>query len=284
MKVLDLFSGIGGFSLGLHRAGMETVAFCEYDEKCRKVLTKHWPEVRQYNDVRTLTAEQLENDGINNIGLICGGYPCQPFSLAGKRAGAEDNRHLWPEINRLLAEFNARKKPIPVCLFENVAGHVNMGLDAVLLDLERLGYSAQAFVIPACAVGALHRRDRVFIVAYSDSIGLEANKTLEGKKSKSYNKRSFEPFEVHTDPGRVGFERRAEKPFSGFAHLQGEFFRSGSVLGIRSDRAKPGILGTTNGFRGRVDRCKQLGNAVVPQVVEVIGLAIMEAIRNHNNT
>lgn len=165
MKALDLFSGIGGFSLGLERAGMETVAFCEYDEKCRQVLKKHWPDVPQYDDVRTLTGERLRQDGIGDIGLICGGYPCQPFSLAGKRKGEADDRHLWPEFKRLIQEIG----PTWV-LCENVAGHINMGLDSVLADLESEGYQSQVFVIPACAVGAFHRRDRVWIVAHTNTV------------------------------------------------------------------------------------------------------------------
>jgi DNA (cytosine-5)-methyltransferase 1 len=241
MRVLDLFSGIGGFSLGLHRAGMETVAFCEFDEKCRKVLTKHWPDVPQYNDVRTLTAEQLKNDGINNIGLICGGYPCQPFSLAGKRDGQKDDRHLWPEIKRLLTEFIDRKEPIPICLFENVVGHVSMGLDSVLSDLESLGYSCQPIVIPACAVGAYHRRYRVWIVANINEPGLQERQQLAGVEKVETKAGARENFAFHTG---------------------------------REDRCTVGR--GLSGLPGRVDRLKQLGNAVVPQVVEQIGRAIME--------
>ena len=167
MKVLDLFSGIGGFSLGLERAGMTTAAFCEFDEKCRKVLAKHWPDVPQYTDVRTLTGEQLEKDGITDIGLICGGYPCQPFSFAGKRQGTADDRHLWPEFARLIGEI----RPDWV-IAENVAGHIDMGLDSVLADLASLGYTAEPYVIPAVAVGAFHRRDRVWIVADTRHAGV----------------------------------------------------------------------------------------------------------------
>jgi len=136
MKVLDLFSGIGGFSLGLERAGMETVAFCEIEEYPRRVLAKHWPDVPIYNDVRTLTKERLDSDGIGPIDLICGGYPCQPFSTAGKRRGAEDDRHLWPEVNRLISEYRPSW-----FIGENVAGHISMGLDQVLSDLEGQDYA-----------------------------------------------------------------------------------------------------------------------------------------------
>lgn len=167
LRVLDLFSGIGGFSLGLERTGgFETAAFCEYAEFPRKVLAKHWPDVPIYNDVRELTAERLDADGIGSIDLICGGYPCQPFSHAGKRLGAEDDRHLWPEMSRLIASL----RPTWV-IGENVAGHISMGLDDVLADLGTLGYACQAFVVPACAVNAPHRRERVWIVAHAESIG-----------------------------------------------------------------------------------------------------------------
>ena len=313
MKVLDLFSGIGGFSLGLEWAGMETVAFCEYDEKARQVLTKHWPDVPKYTDVRTLTAEKLKNDGITDIELICGGYPCQPFSTAGKRAGAEDDRHLWPEFFRLIKEV----RPAWV-LCENVAGHISMGLDSVLADLESEGYQQQVFLIPACAVGAHHRRDRIWIVAHSNTFsGSSAEQKREHERAK--------------DGGRSGENRLAagEKPL---AHAQGEQRREARESGVgrsigatgtssapidvadsssqrqqgqgsnersvnstphkerQADRSncggkgfsKPGdwlpeppVGRVANGVSGRVDRLKQLGNAVVPQVVKVIGDSIM---------
>jgi DNA (cytosine-5)-methyltransferase 1 len=318
IKVLDLFSGIGGFSLGLERAGMETVAFCEYDDKCRQVLTKHWPEVPQYNDVRTLTAEQLHNDGIDNIGLICGGYPCQPFSVAGKRDGEKDDRHLWPEIKRLLTEFIERGEPIAVCLFENVVGHVSMGLDSVLADLESLGYSCQPIVVPACAVGAYHRRDRVWIIGILDT----HSERLPSAQQESKHKRPQEPDgsgengllagsenvadteELQRDGGgeyRKQDKRQIPKPGkrSGekdVAYTDSQRGRSwaprredASDVGQSSgytghDRSRvgqwipePAVGRVANGVPNRAHRLKQLGNAVVPQVVEVIGLAIIGA-------
>lgn len=163
MKALSLFSGIGGIDLACEWAGIETVAFCEREPFCQKVLHKHWPQVPIYDDVCTLTKERLEADGIRPIELIHGGYPCQPFSVAGNREGAEDDRHLWPEVNRLLQETRP-----DWFVGENVAGHITLGLDQVLSDLANNGYSAQPFIIPACSVGAYHRRDRVFIIAYSN--------------------------------------------------------------------------------------------------------------------
>lgn len=155
LKVLDLFSGIGGFSLGLERAGMKTVTFCEIDPFCRRVLQKHWPDVPIHEDVKKLNAESISE----SVDLICGGYPCQPFSFAGKRRGAEDDRHLWPEYLRLIQEIRPRW-----IIAENVAGHINMGLDEVLSDLESENYQSWTFIIPACAVDAQHRRDRVWII------------------------------------------------------------------------------------------------------------------------
>jgi DNA (cytosine-5)-methyltransferase 1 len=166
LRVLDLFSGIGGFSLGLERAGMQTVAFCEIGDYCRTLLARHWPGMPIYSDIQLLNSRRLQYDHIPKIDLICGGYPCQPFSVAGKQRGDKDPRHLWPEMHRLIREIRPRWV---VC--ENVAGHIELGLDTVLDDLEAAGYAATAFVIPACAVGAPHRRDRVWIVAHSRSVG-----------------------------------------------------------------------------------------------------------------
>lgn len=168
MRKLSLFSGIGGIDLAAHWAGMETVAFCEREPFPQKVLKKHWPNVPIYDDVCTLTSEQLKEDGIigpgRTIDLISGGYPCQPFSYSGLREGEKDDRHLWPEVARLLDEIS------PTWFVgENVSGHITMGLDTVLDDLGRLGYTAQSFHIPALSVDGDHERYRIFIVAYSDS-------------------------------------------------------------------------------------------------------------------
>ncbi|MDG0053044.1 DNA cytosine methyltransferase [Paenibacillus sp. P2(2022)] len=170
MRKLSLFSGIGGIDLAAHWAGMETVAFCEREPFPQAVLRKHWPDVPIYDDVCTLTADRLKEDGVigpgRAIDLVSAGYPCQPESLAGKRRGTEDDRWLWPEVARVLQEVRPRW-----FLGENVAGHISMGLDTVLSDLERFGYTTQTFVIPACAVGAPHRRDRVFIASCTDDVG-----------------------------------------------------------------------------------------------------------------
>lgn len=154
---VDLFTGIGGFSLGLERAGFKTVVFCEQDKFCQKVLKKHWPGVPIEPDIKNF-------DGKKYAGafILTGGFPCQPFSCAGKRRGKEDDRALWPEMFRVIQEVRPRW-----IIGENVAGFIGMGLDESISDLEREGYSVQAFIIPACAVNAPHRRDRVWIVGNS---------------------------------------------------------------------------------------------------------------------
>ena len=165
MKHLDLFSGIGGFALAAQWAGIETVAFCEIDKFCRRVLSKNFPSVPIHDDIKTLNGEDYAG-----IDIITGGYPCQPFSSSGKRLGTKDDRHLWPEMRRIIEQ--ARPAWV-VC--ENVAGHISMGLDDVLSDLESLDYAARAVVIPACAVGANHIRQRVWVVAHATEFGLGDN-------------------------------------------------------------------------------------------------------------
>ena len=158
MKHLDLFSGIGGFALAARWVGWETVGFCEIDPYCQKVLRKHWPDVPIYEDIR-----ELDGRTVGYIDIITGGYPCQPFSVAGKQRGEADDRHLWPEFAQLIREIRPRW-----VVGENVAGHISMGLDNVLADLEGFGYTWEAFVIPACAVNAPHRRARVWFVGNTD--------------------------------------------------------------------------------------------------------------------
>lgn len=192
LKVLDLFSGIGGFSLGLERTGgFETVAFCEIDPFCQKVLRKHWPDTPIVSDINKLSynqaTQELSYDGRviyrGPIHLVCGGYPCQPFSVAGNRKGEEDDRHLWPAMFSLIQAI----RPNWV-IGENVVGHITMGLDSVLANLEGEDYTARTFVIPACALDAKHRRDRVWIVANSKCNGSLKRSELSvqrGRKNKA---------------------------------------------------------------------------------------------------
>ena len=239
MKMLSLFSGIGGIDLAAQWAGIETVAFCEIETFCQKVLKKHWPSVPIFEDVKKLGKEALEDAGIGRVDIVAGGYPCQPYSLAGERKGHEDDRALWPEMFRIISEV----RPDWV-VGENVAGHVSLGLDNVLSDLESVGYSTQAFIIPACSVGGYHRRDRVFTVAHTDS------KRMEGSTEK-----------------QVLWERNIQVKQTGksFQKAEGRFNTFESRL-CRS------LYGIPNG----VDRLKSLGNAVVPQQIYPIFAAIAE--------
>jgi len=218
---LDLFSGIGGFALAAQMVGgIETVGFCEIDPWARKVLNKNFPGVPIHEDVKT-----LDPNNYGRIDLITGGYPCQPFSNAGKRRGEDDDRHLWPEICRLIERFRPRYG-----LFENVVGHVSMGLDTVLADLERIGYSAKAAIIPAIAVGADHRRDRVWIMAYSTS------ERLEGGEIERQSQFRVAPL--------------VEDPFRPVSISQ--------------------ALRKSDGIPRRMDRIRGLGNAIVPAVAAEI--------------
>ena len=181
LKTLDLFSGIGGFSIGLERAGFKTVAFCEIDEYCKLVLKKHWEDTKIYSDVRDLTRQKFEEDGLELPEIITGGVPCQPFSVAGRQKGTEDNRHLWPEMFRVIKDFSPKW-----IIIENVRGLINVQdgvvFERVHADLANEGFETQSFIIPAAGVGAPHRRDRVWVVAYSEYNGLAFAKKRESIK------------------------------------------------------------------------------------------------------
>ena len=189
MKVLDLFAGIGGFSLGLERAGMETVAFCEIEDYPRKVLAKHWPGVPIYEDVKELTSERLRADGLigrDGIDVITAGFPCQDISTAGKGAGIEGERSgLWSEIARLAGELRPR-----YIILENVSALLSRGLDKVLGDLAEIGYDAEWHCIPASHLGAPHRRDRWWCVCYPDNYGFPAAEITRGAGTGSYHSKT----------------------------------------------------------------------------------------------
>ena len=281
MRVLDLFSGIGGFSLGLERAGMKTVAFCENDAKCRQVLTKHWPSVPQFEDVKELSKEVLDETGITDIGLICGGFPCQGFSIAGQRKGEADDRYLWPEFFRLIQEI----RPDWV-IGENVAGIINLGLDTVLADLEGKNYSVQTFVIPACALNAPHRRDRVWIVAHTNENG-ESRMDEQRLSAADPNARRCEQDKKISARGNTvinGSDNVAYPESSGLEGWQVRVvgdqtqpqFGAGCWSVTSHWRSEPDVGRVAHGVPRRVDRLRQLGNAVVPQIPEIIGKTIME--------
>ena len=165
MDHVDLCSGIGGFALGFEWAGLsKPVLFCDIDPWCRKVLAKHWPNVPIAEDVKELANDPARL--VPDCDILTAGYPCQPFSVAGKQRGTEDDRHIWPFISQIIAH----KRPA-WCVLENVYGHVALGLDEVLADLEAQDYATRAFIVPACAVNAPHRRDRLWIIAHTNSQG-----------------------------------------------------------------------------------------------------------------
>lgn len=249
MNVLDLFSGIGGFSLGLERAGgFKTVAFCEINPFCQRVLAKHWPRVPRYDDVKTLTADQLRADGIDVIDVITGGFPCQDLSLAGLQAGLGGARSgLWSEIVRLVGELRPK-----FIIIENVANLLagpceqpGGWFSRVLCDLAALGYDAEWENIPAATVGAPHRRERVWIVAY--------------------------PTQERSVAGMEGIlQSQAAREFRGS-------FGGSWVFGLDN----PEVCGMDDGIRPGLDGHFALGNTVVPQIPEIIGRAILatEALR-----
>ncbi|WP_145413767.1 DNA cytosine methyltransferase [Paenibacillus xylanexedens] len=237
MRKLSLFSGIGGIDLAAHWAGMETVAFCEREPFPQKVLQKNFPGVPIYDDVCTLTADRLKEDGIigdgRTIGIVSAGYPCQGESYAGKREGEMDERWLWPETARILDELQP-----DWFVGENVSGHITMGLDTVLTDMEHLDYTARPFHIPALAVDGDHERYRIFIVAHTNQkSGLQARQAVSaiGEKWdtwKDARRRSWRPI-----------------PRANW-HLSG-----------------PPVHGESDGIPDRMDRCYALGNAVSPHQI-----------------
>lgn len=305
MKSIELFAGIGGIALAAEWAGIETVAFCEREPYCQKLLNQNFPNVPVFDDVRTLNRQLLEDKGViepnGTIDIISGGFPCQPYSIAGKRRGTEDDRDLWPEMFRIIKEL----RPTWV-VGENVANFANMELDRTVLDLESADYEVQTFLIPAVAVEAPHERMRTFVVAYADSFG----------RNNGRNNRE-ERF-ISSD---IGWQlEKGDAKRNGWINRYGEIC---SVLSdtdndqsynvayaknegdVRRDRiisdddrpsnkrcdyrnrektndggqwwaAEPNVGRVAHGVPNRVDRIKGLGNAVVPQQIYPVFKAIVD--------
>ncbi len=248
MKVLDLFSGIGGFSLGLERAGFETIAFCELEDYPVSILNKHWPNVPVHRDIRKLDGRQYRG----TARLVCGGFPCQPFSVAGKQAGEEDDRHLWPEMFRIIREV----RPDYV-IGENVAGFIAMALDDVLFDLESEGYRCEVFVLPACAVGAVHRRDRVWIVAHTNGRGWDAQplsgSVSAGRKDNTNTVQSSK----HGNGGIVAHARHAEPQGRNQAERDNQ---GSSETGIQTGSESTSPCSDVTDTQG--ERCREAGSDI----------------------
>jgi DNA (cytosine-5)-methyltransferase 1 len=298
LTVGSLFSGIGGFDLGLERAGMKVIWQSEIDEFASKVLKKHWPDVPNLGDITKVDWTNIERPDV-----ICGGYPCQPFSTAGKRGGATDPRHLWPAMFNAICLLRPR-----YALMENVRGHLSLGFGRVLGDLAEIGYDAEWQVIPAAAVGAPHKRDRVFIVANTDSrrrkqcepkteslsgisssskrIGTNVadtnGKRLEGSRSEQQATRVARESKEMADTNGAGgwgfgsLQHGRENVFRKSDQLRGKNgFTSGSWWEV-----EPNVGRVANGVSNRVDRLKGLGNAIVPQVAELVGALVVEHSQN----
>lgn len=239
MKVGSLFSGIGGLDLGLERAGMTVIWQSEIDPYACRVLRKHWPDVPNLGDITTIDWSTVEP-----VDLICGGYPCQPFSTNGHRRGTDDERHLWPHVAAALRVLRPRW-----ALFENVPGHLSLGFDAVLADLAELGFDVEWSTVSACAMGAPHTRERLYIVAHTESIRWRRGWCL--------------------DPA---------PPLRSYGPISREHQGSGTPTHWSAVPA-PGVIGMAHGTPSAVDRArlKAHGNAVVPQVAEYVGRRIMAA-------
>jgi DNA (cytosine-5)-methyltransferase 1 len=247
MRVGSLFSGIGGIDLGLERASMEIAWQCESDPYARKVLAKHWPDIPCYEDVRNLP------DDIERVDLICGGYPCQPFSLAGGRNGTDDPRHLWPAFANTLRVLRPR-----LALLENVPGHLSLGFGDVLGDLAALGYDAEWTCIPAAAVGAPHLRWRVFVVAHA-----------QGDWRSQWSQGHDSPVAHANQLGRDGWSGVFGPRGWGQPENSGQW------------ATEPDVCRVAHGIPARMDRLRCLGNAVVPQVAELVGRMILSGTMKH---
>jgi len=340
MRHVDLCSGIGGFSLAFEEVGLsKTIMFCDTEKWCRDILAKHWPNVPITNDVKELANDPERN--VPDCEILTAGYPCQPFSVAGKQRGAEDDRHIWPYIFRIVAS----KRPT-WCVFENVYGHVGMGLDEVLHDLESEGYSTRTFIVPASGIGAPHKRDRLWIVAHTgrelwgqgDTEGVPED-TSKRSASSVHNQSGSQGQSsdvAHTESGRrrrngdIGeaqgrsqsnatqFDsfgaippRPNDVEYSNSINAQGQRFElnSSQSSGLRCGEAERSSSGgqsqpklggmadglptrldgfdgwdtepediprVVTGMKGRANRLKGLGNAIVPQIAMNIALAIKE--------
>lgn len=280
MKVLDLFSGIGGFSLGLERAGFETVAFCEIDKACHGVLKKHWPKVPIVDDVSKLDGYTLQQT-LGRIDVICGGFPCQDISVAGKKKGLIDESGnatrsgLWFQYKRIIGEIQPR-----YVIIENVANLRSNGLVTVLQDLWSLGYDAEWHIISARSVGACHLRERIWIIAYPNSTGLESSRAKQfstrtkrcsseeisraNQSPNTDNLRLWKPFAAEEEKSIWWAE--ATSSFRDWWEIESDICRVDDGISAKLDTPE----------RVRKERIKQLGNSIVPQIAELIGKSIME--------
>ena len=305
---LSLFSGIGGLDLAAEWAGFTTVGQCEFADYPTKVLEKHWPDVPRWRDVRTLTKESFyERTGLRTVDVISGGFPCQPFSVAGKQKGKGDDRYLWPEMLRVITELRPR------CVVgENVPGIIKIAAGQVVKDLERAGYHVVVFNFETAAVGAWHRRSRVFFVGIADVADTDGRTMRHdcGDERKTTRKEHASR-DTGTDPERAMADAACERiqrhaaicaaeqeKGSGQMQSDAESGNGADVYNTVRGRctgatrreksqefadgrcwaAEPDVGRVAHGIPARVDRLKCLGNAVVPQQAYPIFKALMEDI------
>ena len=274
---LDLFSGIGGFALAAKWNGFRTVGFCDNEPYAQAVLRKHWPDVPIHDDIR-----KVRGDLYAGVTLLTGGFPCQPFSVAGKQRGKTDDRYLWPEMLRVIREAG----PTWI-LGENVAGIVNMALDQVHADLEAEGYEVESVIVPACSVDAPHKRDRVWIVAHAEG----------GKRGRIQDASSTQGAQssdqLLRNPSGLSGELRSKN----VAHPEGIGVQGQRPCRIEKPQPhgcppipvresegskqaqwlpEPNVDRVVDGLPNRVGRIRGLGNAIVPQVAAEIIRCIVE--------
>ena len=291
IRHFDVCSGIGGFALGFRRAALsEPVAFCEIDPYCQKVLAKNFPNIPIFNDVKELVNDRPESTRtIPDHDILTSGYPCQPFSVAGQRRGEEDERNIW----RFVFEIVKRKHPT-WCVFENVYGHIAMGLDQVLHDMESEGYTTQTFVVPACGLNAPHKRDRLWLVcnlADTESKGLQGldkrSPTISTKRDEITDIRTKGSGDKNVANSKcMGRESRTSVREELAREESHGKFNNRSTDGSAQERARswwdvePNVGRVAYGIPSRVDRLRGLGNAIVPQIAMQIGLSIKEAMND----
>ena len=323
---LDLFSGIGGWTLGFHATEeIETVGFCEIEKYPQQILKQHYPDTPIFEDVRKLDYEQLRTAGLisdtQRIDILTCSYPCQPFSVAGKKRGEEDPRHLWPEVHRLIRDDRIR--PMYV-LGENVGGHIRQGLDTVSEDMERCGYRWRCFSIEAACVGANHKRQRVWWIAedveYTNNTrdrtpkcrtNTHREKKDERRQEQSQSRvsRSSEDVADTKSEGRrkIGDSNKEKghkkssttQPPRSSRDVADTVSQRGRSRTTRSKNAEdvgepsgsawrrnwdvePNVGRVANGVPNRVHRLKALGNAIVPQMAYYIGTALIKDFQNKN--
>ena len=292
MNAMSLFTGIGGADIAATEAGIEILAMSEIDHDCSCILKKNFPGIPNLGDIKTITKESFyAATGHSTADIVFGGFPCQPFSVAGNQRGKDDDRHLWPEMLRIIKEL----KPSWI-VGENVAGFIKLALDETISDLEAEGYETRAFVLPACAVGANHRRDRVFIIAYSDLFRCDSwCGDRKKRRIQGYEKR-YSSKDQSKRQGWIAWPCQSSQAASNTCSYRSQThegqsrYQQGEIpktrkrytwrsCGIGGERwvPEPAVPGMLDGIPSGLDksRVKQLGNAIVPHQIYPIFEAIV---------